>query len=49
MRKQGEIKIAMAIHKIAMTVSDADLKKIGDYLREIEEAVLEDGKEKEDE
>ena len=49
MDKKHELKIGMALHKIAMVVSEEDLKKIGGYLKEIEDAVLEDGKEKKDE
>ena len=47
MSKEAELKIGMAIHKIAMVVSEEDLKKIGQYLKDIENAVLEDGKENE--
>lgn len=48
MSKETEMKIAMAVHKIAMTVSDEDLSKIGQYLKDIEDAVLEDGRAHED-
>lgn len=44
MKKETELKIGLAIHKIAMTVSEEDLKKIGQYLKDIENAVLEEGK-----
>lgn len=47
MSKETEMKIALALHKIAMTVSDEDLAKIGKYLKDIEDAVLEDAKGKE--
>lgn len=42
MDNKNVFKIAMALHKIAMIVSEEDLKKIGKYLNEIEEAVKEE-------
>ena len=45
MKKENELKVAMALHKIVMVVSEEDFKKIGKYVKEIEEAVLKDGEE----
>ena len=43
MKKENELKVAMALHKIVMVVSEEDLNKIGKYVKEVEEAVLKDG------
>ena len=47
MKKENELKVGMALHKIAMVVSEEDLNKIGKYLKEIEDVVLKDGEEDE--
>lgn len=49
MRSKNELKVAMALHKIVMVISEEDLNKIGNYLHEIEDAVLKDGEEDDEE
>lgn len=42
MSKDKELRIGLALHKIAMVLSDEEFEKVKDYLKEIETAVLED-------